>query len=47
MSRKVTDLQLWECLMKQIVWKQLGDIRDNPLAGMQAKIALACKANRG
>ena len=28
MSRKVTDLQPWECLMKKIVWKQLGDIRD-------------------
>lgn len=26
MSRKVTDLQPWECLMKRIVWEQLGDI---------------------
>ena len=25
--RKVTDLQPWESLMKQIVWKQLGDIK--------------------
>ena len=25
--KKVTDLQPWECLMKRIVWKQLGDIR--------------------
>ena len=24
---KVTDLQPWECLMKKMVWKQLGDIR--------------------
>ena len=28
MSRKVTDLQPWECLMKRIVWEQLGDIKD-------------------
>ena len=27
MSRKVTDLQPWECLMKRMVWRQLGDIR--------------------
>ena len=27
MSRKVTDLPPWECLMKRIVWKQLGDIQ--------------------
>lgn len=25
--RKVTDLPPWECLMKRIVWEQLGDIR--------------------
>ena len=25
--KKVTDLQPWECLMKQMVWKQLGDIK--------------------
>ena len=31
MSRKVTDLQPWECLMKRIVWKQLGDIRDKKI----------------
>lgn len=31
MSRKVTDLQPWECLMKKIVWKQLGDIRDKKI----------------
>lgn len=28
MMHKVTDLQAWECLMKRIVWKQLGEIRD-------------------
>ena len=28
MMHKVTDLQPWECLMKRIVWKQLGEIRD-------------------
>lgn len=27
-SRKVTDLQPWECLMKKIVWKQIGDIKE-------------------
>lgn len=27
MTRNVADLQPWECLMKRIVWKQLGDIR--------------------
>ena len=27
MSRKVTDLQPWECLMKRMVWRQLGDVR--------------------
>lgn len=26
-GRRVTDLQPWECLMKRIVWKQLGDIQ--------------------
>lgn len=28
MSRKITELQPWECLMKRIVWEQLGDIRN-------------------
>lgn len=27
MMNRVTDLQPWECLMKRIVWLQLGDIR--------------------
>ena len=31
MSRQVIDLQPWECLMKRIVWKQLGDIRDQKI----------------
>ena len=31
MSRQVTDLQPWECLMKRIVWKQLGDIRNKKI----------------
>ena len=31
MSKKMTDLQPWECLMKRIVWKQLGDIRDKKI----------------
>ena len=31
MSRQVVDLQPWECLMKRIVWKQLGDIRDQKI----------------
>ena len=31
MMHKVTDLQPWECLMKRIVWKQLGEIRDKKI----------------
>lgn len=31
MSEQVTDLQPWECLMKRIVWKQLGEIRDKKI----------------
>lgn len=31
MMHKVTDLQPWECLMKKIVWKQLGEIRDKKI----------------
>lgn len=31
MSRKAIDLQPWECLMKRIVWQQLGDIRDKKI----------------
>mgnify|MGYP000355670320 CR=1 FL=1 len=31
LSKKMTDLQPWECLMKRIVWKQLGDIRDKKI----------------
>jgi len=31
MGRKLADLQPWESLMKRIVWKQLGDIRDKKI----------------
>lgn len=31
MMHKVTDLQPWECLMKRIAWKQLGDIQDKKI----------------
>ena len=31
MSRKVTELQPWECLMKRIVWEQLGDIKEKKI----------------
>lgn len=31
MSRRITELQPWECLMKRIVWKQLGDIRNKKI----------------
>lgn len=27
MGRNITDLQPWECLMKRMVWEQLGDIK--------------------
>lgn len=28
MSRTVTDLQPWDCLLKKIVWRQLGSIKN-------------------
>ena len=31
MMHKITELQPWECLMKRIVWKQLGEIRDKKI----------------
>ena len=31
MMHKVTYLQPWECLMKRIVWKRLGEIRDKKI----------------
>ncbi len=31
MRRQVTNLQPWECLMKRIVWKQLGNVRDKKI----------------
>lgn len=29
--KKVTDLPPWECLMKRMVWQQLGDLRDKKI----------------
>lgn len=31
MSKLVTDLPPWECLMKRIVWQQLGEIKDKKI----------------
>lgn len=31
MNKKVTDLPPWECLMKRMVWEQLGEIRDKKI----------------
>ena len=31
MNRKITDLPPWECLMKRMVWEQLGDIRNKKI----------------
>lgn len=31
MIRNITELPPWECLMKKVVWKQLGDIRDKKI----------------
>lgn len=40
MRRKIKDLQPWECLMKQIVWKQLGDIRDKKILDFGSGIGI-------
>ena len=40
MMHKVTDLQPWECLMKRIVWKQLGDIRDKKILDFDSGIGV-------
>lgn len=40
MNRKVTDLQPWESLMKRIVWKQLGDIRDRKILDFGSGIGI-------
>ena len=40
MMHKVTDLQPWECLMKRIVWKQLGDIRDKKILDFGSGIGI-------
>ena len=31
MCRKITELPPWECLMKRVVWKQLGDIQNKKI----------------
>lgn len=38
--RKVTDLQPWESLIKQIVWKQLGDIKDKKILDFGSGIGI-------
>ena len=40
MMHKVTDLQPWEYLMKRIVWKQLGDIRDKKILDFGSGIGI-------
>lgn len=40
MSRKVADLQPWECLMKRIVWKQLGDVRNKKILDFGSGIGI-------
>lgn len=40
MSGKITDLQPWECLMKRIVWKQLGEIRDKKILDFGSGIGI-------
>ncbi len=40
MSRKLIDLQPWECLMKRIVLKQLGDIRDKKILDFGSGISV-------
>lgn len=40
MSRKVKDLQPWEYLMKRIVWKQLGNIRDKKILDFGSGIGI-------
>lgn len=40
MMHKVTDLQPWECLMKRIVWKQLGEIRDKKILDFGSGIGI-------
>lgn len=41
MSRKVTDLQPWECLMKRIVWKQLGDVQGKKILDFGSGIGVS------
>ena len=41
MRKNVTDLQPWECLMKKIVWKQLGEIRDKKILDFGSGIGIS------
>ena len=43
MMQKVTDLQPWECLMKRIVWIQLGDICDKKILDFGSGIGATAK----
>lgn len=43
MMKEITDLQPWECLMKRIVWKQLGDIQDKKILDFGSGIWCDCK----
>ena len=40
MMHKVTELQPWECLMKRIVWKQLGEIRNKKILDFGSGIGI-------
>lgn len=40
MDRKLLNLQPWECLMKRIVWKQLGNIRDKKILDFGSGIGI-------
>lgn len=44
-SKKMTELQPWECLMKRIVWKQLGDIRDKKILDFGSGIGVTANYN--
>lgn len=44
MMHKVTGLQPWECLMKRIVWKQLGEIRDKKILDFGSGIGVTANA---
>ena len=44
MMHRVTDLQPWECLMKRIVWKQLGEIRDKKILDFGSGIGITANS---